>query len=82
MKTEIEPRLDCIQMKRGIQRQIAQETKGMTPAQRLAHYKRLADESPFARRLKEQGQKSNKRNRQPALQTHFGHFGDRTRNAK
>jgi len=79
MKTQIEPRLDCIQMKRGIQRQIAQETKGMTPAQRLAHYKRLAAESPFAKRLKEQGQKSNKRNQQLAHQTHFG---DRVRNAK
>jgi hypothetical protein len=79
MKTQIEPRLDCIEMKRGIQRQIAQETKGMTPAQRLAHYKRLAAESPFAKRLKEQGQKSNKRNQQLAHQTHFG---DRVRNAK
>ena len=82
MKTQIEPRLDCIEMKRGIQRQIAQETKGMTPAQRLAHYKRLAAESPFAKRLKEQRQKSNKRNQQLALHTHFEHSGDRARNAK
>jgi hypothetical protein len=70
MKTQIEPRLDCIEMKREIQRQIAQETKGMTPAQRLAYYKRLAAESPFAKKLKEQRQESNKRNsHQRILQT-------------
>jgi hypothetical protein len=67
MKTQTEPRLDCIQMKRGIQRQIARETKGMTPTQRLAHYKRLAAESSFAKKLKEQQQKDDKRNRQLAL---------------
>lgn len=82
MKTQIEPRLDCIQMKRDIQRQIAQETKGMTPLQCLAYYKRLADESPFAKKLKEQQQKSNKRNRQLALQARLGHSGDRIRDAK
>ena len=40
--------LDCIAMKRSIQRQIAAETKGMTPLERLAYYRKLAQESPFA----------------------------------
>ena len=44
--------LDCIAMKRSIQKQIAAETKGMTPRQRLAYYTRLASESPFAPFLK------------------------------
>ena len=40
--------LDCVDMKRAIQREIASETRGMAPHDRLAHYKKLADESPFA----------------------------------
>jgi hypothetical protein len=50
MKTvaEKDQHLDCIAMKRSIQTQIAAETKGMTPRQRLAYYTRLANESPFA----------------------------------
>jgi hypothetical protein len=40
--------LDCIAMKRAIQEQIAAETKGMTPRDRLAYYRKLASESPFA----------------------------------
>jgi hypothetical protein len=40
--------LDCVAMKRRIQQEIAAETRGMTPRQRLAYYKKLADESPFA----------------------------------
>lgn len=40
--------LDCIALKRSIQRKIAAETKGMTPQARLAHYQKLVEESPFA----------------------------------
>lgn len=40
--------LDCIALKRGIQREIAAETKGMTPKARLFYYRKLAKESPFA----------------------------------
>ena len=40
--------LDCVDMKRTIQREIASETRNMTPHERLAHYKKLASESPFA----------------------------------
>jgi len=39
--------LDCIALKRSIQREIAAETKGMTPRERLAHYRKLAEQSPF-----------------------------------
>lgn len=45
---EQDQQIDCIAMKRSIQRQIAAETKGMTPRERLAYYKKLANESPFA----------------------------------
>lgn len=40
--------MDCIALKRGIQRQIHGETKGMTLPQRLAHYRTLVAESPFS----------------------------------
>jgi len=39
--------LDCIVLKRSIQREIAAETKGMTPKDRLVYYRKLAQESPF-----------------------------------
>ena len=45
---EQDQHIDCIAMKRSIQRQIAAETKGMTPRERLTYYKKLANESPFA----------------------------------
>jgi hypothetical protein len=44
--------LDCIAMKRAIQKEISAETKGMTPAERLAYYRKLVDEGPFASLLR------------------------------
>jgi hypothetical protein len=44
--------LDCIALKRRIQRKMSAETKGMTPRQRLAYYHKLAEESPFADALR------------------------------
>lgn len=46
--------LDCVNMKRAIQKEISAETRGMAPHERLAHYKKLADESPFASLLRRQ----------------------------
>ena len=46
--------LDCIAMKRAIQKQISAETRGMTPHERLAYYKKLANESPFASLVRRQ----------------------------
>ena len=43
-----EQHFNCIAMKRSIQRQITSEAKGMTPHERLAYYRKLANESPFA----------------------------------
>ena len=40
--------LNCVEMKHRIQRRIASETKGMTPAQRLVYYRKLVEDSPFA----------------------------------
>jgi len=53
--------LDCIAMKRRIQAQIVSETKGMNPQQRLAHYHRLAEESPFLSKRRA-GKKTRSRN--------------------
>lgn len=52
--------VDCIEMKRRIQEEITSETAGMTPAQRLAYYKTLAEDSPFAETLR------NRKRTQPA----------------
>jgi hypothetical protein len=52
--------VDCIKMKRRIQEEITSETAGMTPAQRLAYYKKLAEGSPFAEALR------NRKQTQPA----------------
>lgn len=46
--------LDCIDMKRAIQKEIASETRGMTPRERLAYYRKLANESPFASLVRRQ----------------------------
>ena len=46
--------LDCVDMKRAIQRETAAETRGMTPHERLAHYKKLAINSPFASLVRRQ----------------------------
>jgi hypothetical protein len=53
--------LDCMALKRRIQREIASETKGMTPLERLAHYRKLADESPFAAALRQRTRAPRKR---------------------
>ena len=45
--------LDCIAMKRAIQKEISAETKGMTPKERLAHYKKLETESPFSKTVRQ-----------------------------
>lgn len=44
--------IDCVQMKRNIQREISEEMKNLSPEEKLKYYKKLADESPFAGRLK------------------------------
>ena len=63
MKTAVNQpeHVDCIALKRKIQRQISAETKGMTLAQRLAHFRKLADESPFATLLKRRTDEANRR---------------------
>jgi hypothetical protein len=50
--------LDCIALKRRIQRQIYAETKGMAPLERLAYYHKLVEESPFAALLKQRREKT------------------------
>ena len=50
--TKQDLRLDCIEMKRQIQTEIAKETKGMSSLERLAYYRRLAEASPFFNRSK------------------------------
>ena len=39
--------INCLALKRKIQREISLETKGMAPLQRLMYYQKLVDESPF-----------------------------------
>jgi hypothetical protein len=58
-KAENELRLDCLRMKREIQREIAAETRGMTPGERLAHYRKLAAASPFAARVRARSRRKN-----------------------
>lgn len=53
-----EQQLDCIAMKRAIQKEIARETRGMTPLERLGYYRKLADEGPFAPLLRRRNRKS------------------------
>ena len=48
MKTVQQEYVDCIALKRSVQKEISAETRGMTPLERLAHYRKLADQSPFA----------------------------------
>lgn len=53
-----EQQLDCIAMKQAIQKEIAEETRGMTPLERLRYYRKLADEGPFAPLLHRRNRKS------------------------
>ncbi|HOC70073.1 MAG TPA: hypothetical protein PLL36_11155 [Candidatus Hydrogenedentes bacterium] len=46
--------IDCIALKRRIQREIAAETKGMTPLERLVYYRKLSEESSFAALMQKQ----------------------------
>jgi len=43
--------IDCIALKRKIQRKISAETKGMDLAERLTYYQRQVEISPFGRLL-------------------------------
>ncbi len=43
---------DCVEMKHRIQERIAEETKGMTPRERVAYFRRRVAEGPFAELLK------------------------------
>ena len=52
--------VDCIALKRNIQRRISAETKGMTPSQRLAYYRKLVDESPCAALPKRRAEKEDR----------------------
>lgn len=55
--------LDCIAMKRAIQEEIAGETKGMTPGERLIHYRKLASDSPFAPLMGQHSRKARRSDR-------------------
>lgn len=46
--------IDCMALKRCIQREIAAETKGMAPMERLVYYRKLSAESPFASLMQKQ----------------------------
>jgi hypothetical protein len=41
--------IDCIAMKRKIQREMSRETRGMTPEEKLAYYCKLVDDSPWGK---------------------------------
>lgn len=45
--------LDCVDLKRRIQEQIAAEMEGMTPQERLAYVRKLVESSPFYALLEE-----------------------------
>ncbi len=49
--------IDCIALKRRIQREIAAETKGMTPQERLVYYRKISNESPFASLMQEHAER-------------------------
>ncbi len=44
--------IDCIALKRKIQRKISEETKGMGLSERLAYYQRQVETSPFSHLLR------------------------------
>lgn len=55
--------IDCIELKRSIQKEISDETKGMKPRERLAYYKKLAAKSPFASSLRLRKQHTSQKHR-------------------
>lgn len=40
---------DCVEMKRRIQEKIYEETKDMTPQERVAYFRRRVEQGPFAK---------------------------------
>ena len=44
---------DCVQMKRRIQEKVYEETKDMTPQERIAYLRRRVEEGPFAQLWRE-----------------------------
>ncbi len=52
MDKKIEKTFDCIEMKRKSQERIYNETKGMTPEERLDYFKQRVENGPFAKLFK------------------------------
>jgi hypothetical protein len=51
-RKSISDSIDCIAMKRKIQREMARETRGMTPDEKLAYYRKLVTDSPWAKLMR------------------------------
>lgn len=55
MIPKVRKQFDCVEMKRRLQERIYEETRGMTPAQRVAHAQARIAKSRFAAFLRQPG---------------------------